>query len=221
MINAKIVWDRVNLLTKNGTSGYFNDADFKSYAMSAELRLMGMLIPLYEKNQQVADALSPFIKTVAKTSNAQGVINKDADYYGLASILLVKAGVEYPTSKIAPHEVGNTKTSPIRKPDYSKNEALYYQSNNKIIMLPEQVMDVNLIYVKTPVFGFVTTSTVSTVNEDYVTVTSQVDFEWNMDVFNILCFMILEQMGLSQKEQLSMQFAQMGIVSNFLNTAPQ
>jgi hypothetical protein len=150
MISSVALYNRVNTLAVEGTSGYYGADQFNSDLNAVQLELAGILLPFYEKNQQVSDALSPFITYEDKTANATGEISKNENYLGLATIWLYRNLKYYPTRKLTLGEVSMTRTSPVRMPVLTDNEACYYLVNDKITMLPEQAMAVRVFYLKQP-----------------------------------------------------------------------
>lgn len=220
MISTKVVWDRINVLSKNGTSGYQTEDEFNSDLNAVQLELATMLLPLYEKNQQVSDALSPFITYEDKTASVTGEITKNENYLGLATIWLFRNNAYYPTHKLALNEVSVTRTSPIRMPSVAKNEACYYFVNDKIVMLPEQNLTVRVFYLKQPDTASIELIPVSDEDRDYMTVGDVVDLKWPQSMFNMIVYMMLEKLGLEMKESLLLEMSQLGIQKNMITTNP-
>lgn len=220
MISTEAVWNRINVLSKNGTSGYQTEEEFNSDLAAVQLELASMLLPLYEKNQQVADALSPFITYEDKTASSTGEVTKNANYLGLATIWLYQNLQYYPTNKVSLNEVAMTRISPIRKPLLAKNRAKYYLVNDRIIMLPEQPMAVRVFYCKHPDLATIELTPVSDEDNDYLEVGDVVDLKWNQSMFNLIVYLMLEKLGVSMKEQLLMEFSQLGIQRSMINTNP-
>lgn len=212
MIDKAKVWNRVKDLARTVTTGYDNQDEYNSKSYAAELALLEMLSDVYEHNTKASDALDWLITDASLTSDANGKLTLPTDYVHLATIQYVSNSVKYPTTKVRTNEVAMYRTSPVRGFDVTKNDIGYYFKAGAAYTLPEQTgLTVVLTYIKKPTFSSIILTEVSTDTEDYLDLTGGVDFGWPEQLFNIIVYLILEQLGVELKEQWLLEFAAYGI----------
>lgn len=218
-IDKTKVYNRVNALAKTGTSGYDDEEEYNSKTYVAELRLVEMLTDVYETNTKASDALNWLIKDTDIVSGANGLLTLPTDYLHLSTIQLKVGSNLYPTDKIRTNELGMVRTSPIRGMDLTKNKVGYYFKQGAIYTLPEQAsITMRMTYISKPVFSTITLTPATDANTDYLTVTGGSNFGWGEQMFNIIVYLILEQLGVEMKEQWLLEFANFGITKETLIT---
>lgn len=207
MISVIRLWNTVNQLAKNGTSGYQNQYEFNRDLADTQESLMSFLAPLYSVNQSLKDLLSPFATYQNITTDSDGVLTKPMDYYRVST-----ASVNgYPAYPISVNEKDVIRTSAIRTPSSTTNLYFYYQENEEIMFLPEEELDVRFSYLRKPGEASIILTESSDADRDYLIPTVGYDLEWDDNAFNFFLYMMLEKLGLEMKEQLSMEFANIGL----------
>jgi len=218
MILVKTLWDRLKVLTKAGTSGYFTAEEFNSNLYSVQYTVLSILCDNYENSQKVSDALINHIKTYTGSTTAAGkmfavsIEQSLSNYY--RTLALNFSGSELsPSKKIAVNEVGMYSTSPIRKADLTKNRTLYYFVDNNIQTLPKQSLPFSFIYCVKPALAKIAFTTAEDEDNDYLVVdnTNTVNIDFPEGLFNLFAYLMLESMGIEQKESLASEYAQLGI----------
>lgn len=211
-IDKAKVYNRVNSLAKTGTSGYDDQDEYNGKTYAAELRLVEMLADVYESNTKASDALNWLIKDADITSGANGLLTLPNDYLHLSTIQLKVGANLYPTDKIRTNELGMVRTSPIRGMNLTKNKIGYYFKQGNIYTLPEQAGIVaRTTYISKPVYSTIVLTEASDADSDFLTVSGGVDFGWPDSLFNIIVYLILEQLGVELKDQWLLEFANYGI----------
>lgn len=221
MILCKTLWDRVSTISSTGTSGYFTEDDFNSNLYSVQYQVLSLLADDYENNQKISDFLINHIQEDAQTSLANGklysgsIISSLPNYYRSLSLQYIAPNNKvYPSKKITVSEVGMYESSPVRKPNLDKNRTLYYFVGNNITVLPKQAdLDFNLIYLIKPALAKIAFTTASTDDNDYLVVdnANTIDIDFPEGLINLFTFLMLECMGIEQKENLLVEYSQLGL----------
>lgn len=206
MISVIRLWNTVNQLAKTSTSGYQTEAEFNNDLADVQVALVTMLAPFYSVNQTVKDILRPFTLS-ASASAPSGVLPYPTGYFRA----LTASINGYPAYPVSTNEKDVIMTSPIRMASTTTNQYYYYQEDTSIKILPAQTLTVNLSYIKYPPAATIVLTPVSTDDNDYLTPTVGTDLAWNEDSFNFILFMMLERLGLEQKDSLNMEFSNLGI----------
>lgn len=212
------VWQRTMDLAKTGTSGQDTQDEWNGKANSAQKIITTALIRVAEINQEASDALS-WLKVPSGpiTSTGLGEIVLPSDYLGFDTAEYIANGGRWPVTKLRSNEIALTRTSPIRKPDLTKNEISIYFKSGAMYVMPEQAgLDVDFLYYKQVPDASVILTPASNLDGDLVTPTIGVDFGWPISMFNLLVYTILEQMGIELKEQLLLEYAQFGITRDMI-----
>lgn len=217
------VWQRVMDLAKTGTSGQDTQDEFNGKSNSAQKILQEALIDVAEVNQKASDALS-WLKVPSGnlTTDATGKITMPANYLHLDTLELIADGARWPAHKIRSNEVSNTRVSPIRKSDLAKHELNYYFKSGGIYTMPEQAgIVVDMMYYKKVPDASILLTPVSTPDSDLVTPQVGIEYGWPSSVFNLLVYLILEQLGMELKENILFEYSQFGITREMIKTNPQ
>lgn len=211
MIETAKVYQRVNQILKTGTSGYQSEDEFNSDMYSTLLKILTVCSDNYEKNAKISDMMnkSGLVLSETLTSDAQGIINFPTKHFRSFSMRYVSGGNEYPMTKISTNEVGMHLTSPIRGFNATKNKFGWYLSDGVINVLPKSAVSVKFTYCNTPDIPVL----VLTANaDDYETIdASTTDIELPENLFNLFVYEMVNRAGMEMKEELSMQYSQMGI----------
>lgn len=222
MATASIVqlWYRMMGLAKAGTSGMDNQFAFNGRMDSVQKSLTELLIEVAEENQGITDALNWLKKSSGNlTSDGDGSITFPDDYLHIDSLSYVTGGSKWPATKLRTAEVDMTSSSPIRNSNFANNELNYYFIGGTLYVSPEvEDVVVNMRYYKqVPAAEIVLTPT-SDDTGDYVTPTVGTELGWPVNMFNLLLFMMLEQYSIEVKENLLLEYAEMGISREMVRT---
>lgn len=215
MASASIVsvWNRMNQVAKAGTAGYDDQDEFNGKIDVVQKQLSNLLIDNAEGNQKITDALMWLRKTSDPlVCDANGIIPLPDDYSRLDSIAYVdNSGVTWPSHKLASNEVDMTRSSPVRKPNLALNETYYYFQNQAPVMMPEQPIKAQITYYPPVPAATIVLTPNSDTNSDYLVPTVGDELGWPDFCQNLIIYMVLEQFGVECKEELLVEFAQLGI----------
>lgn len=218
MIEVKRIYDRVNNLAKKDQSGYNTADEFNSRLEAVQLRLIELFRPYYDQNEMVAIALSPFAKKGTGTTDVNGILNYSAFTVANKPIHILSAGVALLNSKksanrIKVNQINHINDNAIRKPDASKQRFRYAVLGESIQFFPEGARSIYYYFLRKPITGKIAFTEVTNSLGDFLNFDSinSVDLEWNDDVFNIICYMMLEELGLEIRETLLVEYGKMGI----------
>lgn len=206
------LWNTVNQMAKTTTSGYQTEEEFNNDLADVQLALITKLAPFYSVNQSVRDLLKPF--ALSETSSAtSGVLAYPEDYFRALTARING----YPVYPIATNEKDIIMTSPIRGASTAKNQYYYYQEDGGIKILPAETLSVTLSYLKYPAEAFIVLTPVEGDNSDYLEPTVGEDLEWDENAFNFLLYMMLERLGVEIKDDLAMEWSNLGIQKELAN----
>lgn len=219
MVSFKRVYERMGEFAKTGTSGYDDQDAINNRAYSVNLMLAEVMSENYEKNQKATDAVADLVEVELTSSDIYGQVEKNEEYLHLATVHLIKDEEIYLTRKLAVNAVAATLASSVRKPDYANNEVCYSFQERIIQMYPKMEMDLEVIYIRKPTTPFITLTPVDSENSDFLVVDegNTVDFEWPESMFNLIVYMMLDQLGVEMKEQLLFEYATFGISRDKVN----
>lgn len=222
MISVEKLWDRLKTLAKTGTAGYFTADDFNSNLYSVQYAILSLLCDNYENNQKVSDALIDHIKeTGIITSLVQGYLSSTTliddypDYYRTLTLKYVDSDDnEWPSKKIAINEEAMYMTSAIRKPNLNKNRTLYAFKQYNIQTMPKSSgNDYILVYCARPADAQIAFTTGQDDDNDYLVIdpANVRNIQFPEGLFNLFVYFMLESMGIEQRENLAMEYSQLGI----------
>lgn len=219
MVSFKRVYERMGEFAKTGTSGYDDQDAINNRAYSVNLMLAEIMSENYEKNQKATDAVADLVEIELTSSDIYGQVEKNEEYLHLATVHLIKDEEIYLTRKLAVNAVAATLASSVRKPDYANNEVCYSFQERIIQMYPKMEMDLEVIYIRKPNTPFIALTPVDSENSDFLVVDegNTVDFEWPESMFNLIVYMMLDQLGIEMKEQLLFEYATFGISRDTVN----
>lgn len=207
MISVVDLYNMSVQVPKKGTSGYFSIPEWNANLKRTQTEVIEFLAPFYEINQQITDALAPFIKKATGTSDGSGILAKPDDYVHLTSLDVA----DYPCYPISVNQRSTIKTSPVRKPSVSTNQYYRIFQDNSIQLLPETALEINYTYIRKPAEASVSATSVSSEDSDYQTITAVTDLEWPHQLFNLFLYLMLEKMGIEVKEQILIEYGNLGV----------
>lgn len=213
MISTAKLWERVAVLTKDGTSGYTNADDFNSDLLSVSKMVAAILCSQYQTNVKVSNYLVNHIKKFDTTTPSSGIITLPNDFYRDLAILFSYGSQYIETYEINTNSLGLTRTSPIRKMDDTKGRVGYYYEEGNIVMEPNKALPVRLVYCKMPIEPNIAFTVVSSADDDYISidVPNVVDSDFPEGLFNLFVYLLLEARGIEMKENLSLEYSQLGL----------
>lgn len=219
MISTAKLWERLQALSKSGTSGYFTQDEFNSNLYSAQYSVLSVCCDNYENNSKVSDYLINHIKEVSVTTVTGGRLYADMetslpDYYRSLALNYISGGVENPSIKIAVNEEGMYLTSAVRKPDLSKGRTLYVIKGGSPVVLPKQSgLSMNFTYCAKPEEAKIVFTTAEDEDNDYLVIdgAETIDINFPEGLFNLFVYYMLEAMGIEQKENLLLEYSQLGL----------
>lgn len=206
MISVVELYNSTVQLMKIGTSGYITQDEWNNILSSVQKELPEYLFPFYENNTQVQDALSPFIKSATATVTTAG-LSKPADYLHYITATISGKPV-YPSKQ---NSRAITEQISIRKSSATTGLYYYYMEDDKIKFLPAQTLAVSYTYLRKPVAASVVLTATEDEYNDYITATVGVNLEWPINMFNMIMYMMLEKIGIESKEQLIIEYSNLGI----------
>lgn len=213
MISSKEFIERLQDHTRKYQSAFETGPALTGKINLAQNELAEHLYSIYEINQRAVDLLSPLVVDASIVANSTGIITLPEAYNHKLSFGYVKNGVEHPANYLGASQVAITEKLPQRRGDLSKNRVNYTFVNKKIQLFPKSAIAMKLVYVKYPVKAKIAYTYSSAGGED-IRVYDQansVDMEWGENCFNLLLYMTLDKMGISSRDEILREYAQLGI----------
>lgn len=193
--------------SNSSTSGYQDEADINRNLAAIDNELMETFAPLYSVNGKVQDLLQNHVKVLQDHPVVNGVAPKPDDYVQYIDSFF-KGNPVY-TRNI--NEVSIINTSPIRKPTLDKGPYFVYFSSGNMNYLPKEIDAVELYFIKRLPPGEIKFEVMSTDDSDYVELSVVNEIQWPERAFNLFLYHLMERYGVEMKEQLSMEYSQLGI----------
>lgn len=217
MISIVKFYNTAMNLLRSGTTGDIELGAFIDTTNQEQVNVQKTLVNFYEENQAVKDLLKQYIKSQSSATNSGGLLTFQADYVRFLAVLDVNGKPAYP---INVNEVSTIAASKIRTPNVAKGNIFYYQQNGSMNFMPAMTLQVLYNYLRKPNLCALVGTPVSTPDNDYLNLTGAVDLEWPDEAFDLLLYSVLKKLGFSLKDELTMQFAQLNISEQQLNTQP-
>lgn len=215
MIGVVRLWETVMQTAKKGTAGYQDEDEFNRDLAAVQTELMGVLAPLYASSRAVKDLLAPFIVTFSGNTSVAGLLAKPDDYFQVANISI--SG--HPATPVDVNEAPMLNYIPSRTPSVANNIYAYYEVNDDFTVLPQgTALPAVLTYIRHPEEASIVLTPVSDENGDYLTPTAGDDLEWPERAFNFIYYMMLQKLGLEAKEQLLIEYSNLGLRSESVKT---
>lgn len=203
---------------RSGTTGYFSVPRFIEVTNEVQVSSARMLANFMEDNQQVKDALATHVKSGTGNTNSSGVLAKPDSYLRFLGVDKAANKTAYP---INVNEFPLFRESLIRTPSVVKGNIFYGQKDNGFVFLPEQVMAITYTYLRNPPLCALTATPVSDDDDDYETYSAPTDLDWPDEMFDFLLYGVLNKLGFDMKDQMTMQWSQLGLSMEQINTQPK
>lgn len=203
------LYNRVNDYLKKYQSGFDTVADYNGKFYQVQYELANYLIAIHARNERAQQYLQPLIVSANVTSSASGVMPLPAEFmYYLSGEYLGK-----PIHKVSVNQLITYETLPQRRGDLSKSRVNITGINNGWLAKPASVFTVLINYVKHPPASSIAFTLSATGEEDILTYDepNTVDFVWSEDCINLLVYMMLDKVGMSVREELLREYAQLGL----------
>ena len=204
-------------LLRSVTTGDVELSSFIDTTNQEQVNVQKTLANFYEENQAVKDILRLHVKSQLSSTNSGGLLAFQTDYVRFLAVLDVNGRTAYP---INVNEVSTIVASKIRTPNISKGNIFYYQQNAAVNFLPATTLQVLYNYLKKPTLCALVGTPTSSSDNDYLTLSGAVDLDWPDEAFDLLLYSVLKKLGFSLKDELTMQFAQLNISEQQINTQP-
>lgn len=216
MISIVRFIETANQRAKIGTTGFDSEDETNRKIAEIQTALMNVLSPLYETNQQVAELLSPFV-SYGQSTLTDGYLVKETDHVRIISLSV--GG--YPVFPTRVNSIAMLKQNSIRRPSSADNRYYYAIKDDGIQIYPEEAMIVDFDYISRPSEAKITKTPVSANDNVYETLTADGDLEWPEEAFNLLLYMFLDRLGVEMKEQLLIEYGNLGISKEAISTDPK
>lgn len=199
----KEIHDLVVFLKNQGQAGSHNPDEIANAANMASRDLFNNLRQEYEKTNIISELLAPFKETGAL---------KKVDEFALPESFETLTDIEtkegYPVDQLTDNEWSKRKRDPLLSPE--TEYPVFRMMNKKLQILPEDVAEVNITYLKKPnaaVYGY----TIHSNGRDYVfSADNTTDLEWGEAVKNKLILMTLTYLGIELKDEVLLQIKRFG-----------
>jgi hypothetical protein len=209
--STKFLFDRVASLSKKDKAGYMSAQEFTDDVNQAQDLLYQFYYEQFEERQLIVDGLMPFLKEVTLPINS-GYVDFPADYRHRIQIQYNKSFNEgchpnaptvgpYPMDYINANEEAYNESSAIRKGSTTKNTYYHTFINQKIRVLPRNLLGtVELKYlIKPPAALYAVTIDVTNQEENFDAANS-IDLIWNNQDANNLVDIILVFKSIQTRE---------------------
>lgn len=206
----KTVWDRVADYSKKHQNG-FDDVDaFNGKVNEAISELTSYLLSIHAVNERASELLQPYIKSDTLTGSSTAVFTKPADfnYYLSASY----EGV--PVHKLSINQLDDYEQIAQRKGNLTKKRVNIAGVNNGWEGRPQSAYDIRLNYVFIPsAEPKIVFTEESTEDEDLLEYddAATIDFLFDVKCIPLITYMVLEKLGVEIREQLLLEYGQLGI----------
>lgn len=217
MTNIDIVklYQFVSQTRRSGSSGYESDDEFNANVSVVDNELYRSLIPFYSKDDRIQKLFAPFVQTKPLTL-VKGAANLPDDFTKyIDTIFEGGSKIVYPRNL---NERAVIKSSAIQNPSVSSEEYFVFFDGAKVSYLPESLTKGDLVYIRTSVPGEIKFNYVASEESDYFTAEKVKDIEWPDELFGLFAAMLLEKYGFQNRESVALEYANLGIERNIVNT---
>lgn len=199
--------------------------EFNSNLDEVQKEAMNILAPHYQANEKVRSLLKPWVRQTLDTSDQNGYVSQPQrvaaeepvteEFYRILSMGVTdgNGNILYGISPAMEAEIVEMQRIPQRKPDLTKKRA-YYISYDQIIQLyPSTGIPYLMFYLVEPTEAILA-FTYSIVDGEYIQTydaVNSVDLYWDDSAANLLLYLLLEKYGISSRDDLLQQYADMGI----------
>lgn len=197
----KNIVDRLNLANRKGLSPFYSPDKICAEVHAESLNIWKKYVDEFERTQRISVYLEPLRgkETVALTSGTGTLVTAKNNY---------KTGVMIPTTDIQVTliDIGHWSkrvNHSVRVADASN--PICRIDNASIIVRPTSLTSVDVHFIKTPtvpVYAYTVSS------DDYLyDDASSIDFEWNPILHDEIMNRVLENLGISQRENQVIQYS--------------
>lgn len=207
MIDIVRLWETVNQLAKTETSGYQNQDEFNRDVHSVQYDIMGYSSQ-DSSSQSWIDIYLPFSKSTNVVINSQGVGVLPTDYYR-GRTGSIGTNPCYPKSI---NEKDLHISSPIR------NQVAIYWVEDGALNFNKTLETCRFSYLRKPAEASIILTPVDDEDDDYLVPSVGTNLEWTEHVFNLFVYKMLDRLGVEMKEQISREYANLGIQTELSKT---
>lgn len=205
----KILYDRTNDYLKKYQSGFDTIEDFNGKLYQVQYELANFLISIYARNERAQQYLEPILVSADVTGSGSGVMATPPDF-----MLFMSA--EYagkPVHKVSVNQLVAYEQIPQRRGDLVKKRVNITGINNGWLAKPASAYTITVNYVKHPPIATIAFTETETEDEDILAYDDDntIDFVWSEDCINLLLYMMLDKIGLSVREDVIREYAQLGL----------
>lgn len=212
MIDIVEFIDRLTDLTKKNQNAFDTGKDITGKINMAQNKLAELLYSIFEVNQGVSDLASPVTVTFTGTSSASGILPYPENYNHLLSLRYLKTPTQpKKCQRIGVNQLGIIDKIPQRRADLTKDRVLYSIQSDGVQVYPEQALSFKGIYAKYPPDASISYTYTNINGEPKRTVASQTNLVWNKNVYNLLLYMVMDEMGIASRDLILNEYARLGI----------
>jgi hypothetical protein len=210
-MDLKLIHDNIRFYLRKGQASYFSPEEIDTALNRAQIEYFEQIKPVFASNQQVTDALRPFIKEYAFTTadTTGGLITLPDDYVHLLSTEVVVVDTDNITRYIGAEKIEVDEVSFRRGSQLiplNTYNPIYVLKDFTIQLYPNVPFSGTVWYLRKPVEAqFVYTTYGRTIR--YVE-GSSTQLEWNEPSINKIIFKALETLGVNTQDLNTVSFAQ-------------
>ena len=220
MISVLDLWNAELEYSKKNQSGSDSVDAWNLRLKQVQIAFLNILAPLCETNQVAVNLLQPVIvESDTIISSAAGVLTKPSNCIYPLSYSLVTNDGQFEVRYLRYNQLQTYKKLTQRRPDSSKNRVYITMLNNNLRCSPEEALSFKMIYVKEAPEAVIAFTEDDSGDEDKLVYDSNnsVDLVWDSSCYNIILYMMLERKGVSMREPLLNEFAQLGLNVELMN----
>jgi hypothetical protein len=206
----KTVWDRVNDYSKKYQSGLNKVSSFNGNINESVKELINYLVSIHAINEKASELLQPYIKSASVTGSSTAIFAKPIRfiYYLSASYL------DKPVHKLSINQLQTTEQIPQRRGDLSKKRVNIISIDNGFEGRPISAYAIKINYVASQASNANIVFALSTTQDENILTyddTATVDFDFDEKCVPLLTYMVLSKLGIEIREQMLMEYSQLGI----------
>lgn len=206
--------------------------EFNSKLDEVQLEAVNILCPLYQENEKVRTMLANQVRRIYDVTNSTGQAlqpqrvsveeETTEEFYRIIAMGVTDNNGKtlFGISPAMEAEIVEMQRIPQRQPNLAKSRAYYNNYDGVIQLYPEQSIPYVLWYVIYPTKAYISFTYVL-VNGEYVQQYdsgNSANLFWDKSAANLLLYLLLEKYGISSRDDLLQEYADMGIK---LSLSPQ
>lgn len=212
MINPQDMLWSLGDYAKDYQSGMNPVPEFNTKLNESQQMLFDILSPEYDRNERVRSLLEPLVKSAKVTSLASGVITPPDGFHRVLGGRYSQGSKRYPIYYAKENEIIESDFIPQRKADLSKGIAYFTYMNGSLILTPNTVLEIDMVYLANPapaklVYNYSATPQ-SYVQLDTVNTNN---LDWNNNASGLILSILLMKYGVIGRDQLKMELGNFGI----------